>query len=43
MAETWHLPPWEAEEAPALWVDRWLAWREARNKAEKAQSKHPHG
>lgn len=24
------MPPWEIEEhAPALWVDRWLAWKQA--------------
>lgn len=34
LAREWGLPPWRIEEeAPALWVDRWLAVEEARGKA----------
>lgn len=33
------MPPWEIEEhAPAQWIDRWLAWKQAEaHRQERAQ------
>lgn len=36
IAEEWGLPPWEVDEAPALWIDRWLALKEAEANHQKA-------
>ena len=34
LAQDWGLPPWQIEATvPAVWVDRWLAVREARDEA----------
>lgn len=39
MAEAWGIPPWEAEDAPLLWVDRFQAWENA--KAERQSKPKP--
>ena len=40
MAAEWHMAPWQLEgELPALWADRWLAMRTARNEKLKRDSR----
>lgn len=44
IAAEWGLPPWQIEaEAPAVWVDRWVALRVARNEKAKRDSKRGGG
>ena len=35
IAEDGGIPPWEVEDAPAIWIDRWLALKEARQDESK--------
>jgi len=40
MASEWGIPPWQIEaDAPAVWVDRWVALRLAQNEQAKRDSK----
>lgn len=39
MAAEWGLPPWQVEEAPAVWVDRWVTLRVARNNQAQIESR----
>jgi hypothetical protein len=43
-AEAWGAPPWELEEhAPAIWLDRFVALRNAEADASKPKSKAGRG